>query len=376
MTEHEPAGLTVAREADSLSTARAVARALTAGPLGASFEASLTALASAGIHAGALYLLRGGMLRPVAGSPSQAELRLAGDLVAELRATGHAEEGGHRYLALIDEDGFAGALELADADAADPELLELVGSLFSLALRRDGVAELERRLVDSGKATAVGELAAGLAHELNNPLFAMLGLVEFLLEEVEPGTKARQRLELVQQSGQEIRELLRLLLAFTREREDELGTVDLADAARAAVALARLTSPARDVEVVERIDAGPVLVEGSANRLKQVLLHLLTNAYQAMPRGGSITVSTFRDGPWAVVTVEDTGPGVSEEFRARVFEPFFSTRHGLGGNGLGLTVARAIARMHGGDLTAGRASGGGAQLELRLPALEEAGGAA
>lgn len=373
MTEQEPAGLTAAREADSLSTAGAVARALTSGPLGGSFDESLAALAPAGIRGGALYLLRGGMLRPVAGSPSQAELRLVGDLVTELRATGRAQEDGHHYLALLDEDGFAGALELAGAELADPELLDLVGNLFSLALRRDGVAELERRLVDSGKVTAVGELAAGLAHELNNPLFAMLGLVEFLLEEAEPGTKTRQRLELVQQSGREIRELLRLLLAFAREPEDELGTVDLAKAVRATVALARLASPARDVEVVERVSAEPVLVDGSANRLEQLLLHLLTNAYQAMPRGGTITASAFRDGPTSVASVEDTGPGIPAELRERAFEPFFSTRHGAGGNGLGLTVARTIARMHGGDLTAGRAPGGGALLELRLPALEEAG---
>ncbi len=360
MTEQQPGGVTVAGDTGAIAVARSLARSLTSGPLRSTFEPAVAALAPAGVHGGALYLLRGGMLRSFAGSPARVELRLAGELVAELRETGHAEEGGRRYLALHDEDGFAGALELAGA--ADPDLLELAAGLFSLALRRDGGVS---------NATAVGELAAGLAHELSNPLFAMLGLVEFLLEETEPGTKAHQRLELVQQSGLEIRNLLRLLLDFAREPEDELGTVALGEVARAAVALARCTSPARDIAVVEHLDGGAVLVEGSANRLQQALLHLLTNAYRAIPLGGTVTVSVRREGSWAVATVDDTGPGIPGELGERVFEPFFSTRAGSGGNGLGLTLARAIARMHGGDLQAGAAPGRGARLELRVPALEE-----
>lgn len=370
MTEQQPGGVTVADDTDTLAVASSLARSLASGPLLSTFGPAVAALAPAGVHGGALYLLRGGMLRPFAGSPSHAELRLAGELVAELRSTGHAGEAERRYLALHDDDGFAGVLELAGA-AADPDLLELAAGLFSLALRRDSRVELERGLLGASKATAVGELAIGLAHELNNPLFAMLGLVEFLLEETEPGTKAHQRLELVQQSGLEIRDLLRLLLDFAREPEDELGTVALGEVARAAVALARCTSPARDIDVVEQLGGGPVLVEGSANRLQQALLHLLTNAYRAVPLGGTVTVSVRLDGSWAVATVDDTGPGIPDELAERVFEPFFSTRRGSGGNGLGLTLARAIARMHGGELIAGRTPGRGARLELRLPALED-----
>ena len=111
----------------------------------------------------------------------------------------------------------------------------------------------EQRLIQSGKLASIGELAAGVAHEINNPLFAILGLVEFLLMEAEPGTKARDRLEMIQGTALEIKEIVRALLDFARERSDELSLVSLNDVAAQTVELMRRTSSAKQVEIVERI---------------------------------------------------------------------------------------------------------------------------
>jgi signal transduction histidine kinase len=221
--------------------------------------------------------------------------------------------------------------------------------------------------VQAARMAAVGELAAGVVHEINNPLFAILGLVEFLLREAEPGTKAHERLTLVHETGLEIKTIARALLDFARERPGEAETVNLASAAAATIELYRRTSAARDVEIVLRADPF-VPVHGSAAQLKQLVLHLLANAREALPNGGTVAVAVLAAPGEAVLTVSDTGAGIPPFAQSRVFEPFFTTHHERGATGLGLAAARAIAAGHGGTLTADSPPGSGARLTLRIPA--------
>jgi signal transduction histidine kinase len=214
---------------------------------------------------------------------------------------------------------------------------------------------------------AVGDLAAGVVHEINNPLFAILGLVEFLLYEAEPGTKAHQRLELIQETGLEIKTIARTLLDFARGRPGPHGPVELAAVADETVELFRRTSAARDVEVDVRAGGG-LGVLGCAAQLKQLLLHLLANAREAMPQGGAITVDVARRGAEIALEVSDTGTGIPPFVLPRIFELFFTTHSDRGAAGLGLAAARAIADAHGGTLTAASVPGSGARLTLRLPA--------
>jgi len=232
----------------------------------------------------------------------------------------------------------------------------------------------EQRLIQSGKLASIGELAAGVAHEINNPLFAILGLVEFLLMEADPGTKARDRLEVIQGTALEIKEIVRALLDFARECSDELSLISLNDVAAQTVELMRRTSAAKQVEIVECTGAADVPVEASANQLKQIFVNLISNAKQALKdSGGTITVEVGRDGDIAWAEVRDDGPGVSEQVRARVFEPFFTTRRDSGGTGLGLSVSLGIAESHGGSLVVDETPGGGATFRLQLPVATEAG---
>ena len=113
---------------------------------------------------------------------------------------------------------------------------------------------MQQQLVQSGKLAAIGELAAGVAHEINNPLFAILGLTEFLLKEAEPGSKALQRLELIQQTGLEIKEIVRALLDFARENAEERHVVPLEEVVQSTVDLVRRTNAHKGVELVDSYD--------------------------------------------------------------------------------------------------------------------------
>jgi signal transduction histidine kinase len=227
-------------------------------------------------------------------------------------------------------------------------------------------------LARAGKAAALGELTTGVAHELNNPLFAILGLVDFLVTDAEPGSRAHRRLGVVRDTAIEMREVLRAVLDFARESPAGRAPIELTETVRQTVELIRRTSSAKDVELQLQLPSGSAVVVGSRNQVRQSLLHLLANACTAMPGGGTLRVGLeCRDG-WATVTVTDSGPGVPGELRQRIFEPFFTTRSD--GSGLGLAASRAIAESHGGTLELD-GHGPGATFRLRLPVADEPGAA-
>ncbi|HEY3185303.1 MAG TPA: ATP-binding protein [Gaiellaceae bacterium] len=228
-------------------------------------------------------------------------------------------------------------------------------------------ARLEQQLAQSGKLAAIGELAAGVAHEINNPLFAILGLTEFLIKEVDPESKMRSRLDLIQQTGLEIKEIVRALLDFARENADERHVVALDEVVQQTVDLVRRTNAHKGVEIVDSYETHSAAVLASPNQLKQIFLNLMANARQAMPEGGTVSVDVRTEGGFAVATVVDTGPGIDPETLGRIFEPFFTTKRLTGGTGLGLSVSLGIAEAHGGSLTVESAPSHGAAFTLRLP---------
>jgi signal transduction histidine kinase len=219
-------------------------------------------------------------------------------------------------------------------------------------------------LLEAGRLSSLGELVRGLAHEVNNPLFGMLGLVDLLLADLEPGSPEHDRLLLVRQSGLEIKQITRVLLTFARAEHDDIGTISLHRIAEEAVELVRCTNADKNFELREDYCRQPLDVHGSPARLGQVLLSLLVNAQQALPEGGTATVRLERQGDWAVASVADTGTGIDPTIRKHLFEPFTTTRTGTG---LGLAASLEIARAHGGDLSVVSSVGAGATFVLRLP---------
>jgi signal transduction histidine kinase len=224
-----------------------------------------------------------------------------------------------------------------------------------------------RQVLERWRLVSVGQLAGGLAHEINNPLFAILGTVEFMLEDAPPGSPLRDRLERIERAGLEIRGAVRALVDFAREPASERDAHSLMEICRRTVRLVRLATLAKLVEIVEIYPGAPVDVEGSSSQLTQILLALIVNAQQAQPDGGEVELVVERRGDEALVHVHDRGPGIDEADRERVFEPFFTTKGSQGAGGLGLSVALALARLQGGAIDVAGRAGGGATFTLRLP---------
>ena len=187
----------------------------------------------------------------------------------------------------------------------------------------------------------------------------------------EPGSKAAQRLELIQQTGLEIKEIVRALLDFARENAEERHVVALEDVVHSTVDLVRRTNAHKGVELVDSYDRSGGTVHGSPNQLKQIFLNLIANARQAMPNGGTGHVDVHREGDRMVASVSDDGPGIEPKVLERIFEPFFTTKRVTGGTGLGLSVSLGIAEAHGGSLVASSEPGRGATFTLCLPVVEE-----
>ena len=220
--------------------------------------------------------------------------------------------------------------------------------------------ENQRALVENEKLAGIGRLAAGVAHEINNPLGVMLGYTRLLRKKAE-GTVAEE-LAIIEQETLRCQEIVEGLLDLSRPMNAPMENVDLRELCDDVVF--RL-SDSRQLGGVEVHVEGQASVRGQAQKLRQVVFNLIKNAVEAAGAGGRVQVHVGAGSAGVEVAVADTGPGILESARGKLFEPFFTTK--AAGTGLGLAVSRAIARAHGGDIVANGAPLGGALFTLRLP---------
>jgi PAS domain S-box-containing protein len=242
-----------------------------------------------------------------------------------------------------------------------------------VAVERDISDDLRLRdqLVHSERLTAIGELIAGVAHEINNPLQTIIGCTELMLDDA--GASNRADLELVRKEAMRAGQIVRNLLAFARRGAPDRVAVDLNDLARATAELREYHLQQSNINLTLRCAPHPLPVLVNREEIRQVILNLLLNAEHAVgstESGGSITISTFSLGGLHVVEVSDSGPGISPELRGKIFEPFFTTREVGEGTGLGLSISHGIASSHGGSLALVD-SPVGARFRLSLPAFAD-----
>ncbi len=229
--------------------------------------------------------------------------------------------------------------------------------------------EVSRRLFHAEKMSAVGQLAGGVAHEINNPLGGILALAQLMSREQRTGEDT-ENLRLIQDAAMRAKRIVDSLLRFSRRpANEEKSTVDLVNVVEDALFLLKPQMKDGRVEVVRRFEQALVL--GNANRLQQIVVNLVVNAVQAMHGQGRLTLTVGPEGQSRVkLMVADDGPGVKPDVAKRIFEPFFTTKPEGQGTGLGLSVCYQIADEHGGSVRLEQGSGNGARFVVELPAAQ------
>lgn len=237
-----------------------------------------------------------------------------------------------------------------------------------LIRRSDDLQRAHNNLVQSEKLSAVGELAASVAHEVKNPMVGILGFAQ-LGKESDSMTEAKEYFGLIESDTLRANKILQTLLEFARPPEMEMEPLGVNEVVQGALQLCQHQLQMQGVKVETALGEGLGGILGNNNQLRQVLLNLMMNAGQAMAESPTkrVTVATVADGDFAKVLVADTGPGMTAEVMQNLFKPFFTTkRRGLG-TGLGLSVSRSIIEAHKGTLTAESTAGQGATFIVRLP---------
>lgn len=293
-------------------------------------------------------------------------------LVASAQALSTTEQRIWKLAALVFRDGLPSARDSQEQTRKlQQAVLELEETQQELQARIAAQREAEARLVQAAKLAAVGEMAAGVAHELNNPLTTVVGFTELTINELSPDSLMRKDLELVLREAHRARSVVRRLLDFSRKSEMVRTHTNLNEIVDDVVALtANLLQTSHVRLQLMMTDALPqVLVD--RNQIKQVLINLVNNAIYAMPQGGALRIGTeirqrySRD--WLCLLVADSGVGIPAENLERIFQPFFTTRGEKGGTGLGLSVTYGIVTEHAGMIEVESEPGHGTVFTVWLP---------
>ena len=235
------------------------------------------------------------------------------------------------------------------------------GVIFQdITQERERAAHLQR--ID--RLVALGEMAAGLAHEIRNPLASISGVAQFVMEQGLVEERGRKLLELMERECRRLTEITESFLQYARPPREEPSRVEVRQEVEEVVALIRRRKDLPDARVEVEVEEGLELSVDRA-RFRQLLHNCILNAFQAVSPGGTIRVEAGRTGEGAVIAIEDDGPGIPPELMERVFDPFFTTRQD--GTGLGLSICHNIVVSWGGEIEITPREGGGTRVAITLP---------
>jgi two-component system NtrC family sensor kinase len=209
--------------------------------------------------------------------------------------------------------------------------------------------ETQQQLLQSEKLAAMGRLTSQLAHELNNPIYGIMNTLELLKTEIPAKSKRRKILDMSLSETLRLSEMLRNMLSFSKPQEEKRRKLDLNKLLENVMLI--LEKQLRE----------------SPNQLRQVILNIVANAKDAMPKGGKLTLETCEENGYTVVKVKDTGSGIQEEIKDKIFDAFFTTKQKVQGVGLGLSVCYGIIKNHGGDIRVKSTIGTGTTFSILLP---------
>jgi two-component system NtrC family sensor kinase len=227
--------------------------------------------------------------------------------------------------------------------------------------------EMQQALLQSEKLAAMGRLTSQIAHELNNPIYGIMNTLELLKTEIPPESKRRKILELSLSEIQRLAEMLRNMLSFSKPEEEKRKPTKINELVEGILLVMEKQMKESNIKVETYFDEGIPEVMASTNQMRQVMLNLLKNAKEAMPKGGTLTVRTSREDNKVLIHIQDTGVGIPEEIRDKIFEAFFTTKQKVKGVGLGLSVCYGIIKDHGGEIKVDSEVNEGTTFTIRLP---------
>lgn len=259
----------------------------------------------------------------------------------------------------------------------DLQRAKIFASLANLALKNASLykqlQETQSQLIQAEKMAALGQLAGGLAHEINNPLSGILGLAQLILETADKSSQNYQDLKDIEKAVFRCKKIISSLLSFARQEKTKMEPVSVNEVIEETLVLCAKQLELKHVNLVKELGRDLPPVNGDFQQLMQVFLNLFTNARDAIPNGGTVTIKTRLSSPGPdkkellTVTVADTGAGIPAGILDRVFDPFFTTKPAGKGTGLGLSVCLGIINKHSGAILAHSEAGKGSVFTIYLP---------
>ena len=225
----------------------------------------------------------------------------------------------------------------------------------------------QQALLQSEKLAAMGRLTSQIAHELNNPIYGIMNTLELLKTEIPPESKRRRILELSLSETQRLSEMLRSMLSFSKPEEEKRRPVKMNELVEGILLMMEKQMKEANIKMETYFDGEIPEIMASTNQMRQVMLNLIKNAKEAMPKGGTLTVRTSREDNKVLISIRDTGIGIPKEIRDKIFEAFFTTKQKVKGVGLGLSVCYGIIKDHGGEIKVESEEEKGTTFTISLP---------
>jgi len=253
----------------------------------------------------------------------------------------------------------------------EQHLIEAVAREIALSIERDESQaqqdQLQEQLRHSERLATIGQLAAGVAHEVNEPLGAILGFAQLAAKAANASPETRHDLDKIVSASLHAREIIRKLMLFARQAPPAKQWLDINGVAADALSLLASRCEGANVRVITEFGDGLPRIHADPVQLYQVIVNLMVNALHAMPGGGDLTITSGPYDSGVILSVSDTGLGIAPELGERIFSPFFTTKDVGKGTGLGLSVAHGIVTAHGGSITFASKVNQGTRFDIRLP---------
>ena len=240
-----------------------------------------------------------------------------------------------------------------------------------LSTREKELAQAQSALVQSEKMSAFGQLGAGIAHEIKNPLTGILGYAQLSMRKLEEDHPIVRNLKRIEKETKRCKEIIDNLMRFARQETLEYEATDVNEVVENAAQIVDHQLSVNQVKLEKNLASGLPQIEGNSNQLQQTIMNFMINAQQAMEgQPGIVTASTYQEGEdTVVIEIKDNGPGIPKDIQAKIFEPFFTTKEAGKGTGLGLSVTFGIIRDHHGEIKLESEPGEGATFKIVLPKL-------